>query len=319
MGLSTNKRLAIGIIGAGYMAEEHIKAFQAIEQVTISGIFSRTLAKAEALSQQYHIPHVCCSVDELFSQARPDLIVVAVTETSLPQIVNDLARYSCAALIEKPVGLNLAESKKILKRVEASRLRCIVGLNRRFYSSTRQVLAHLQASNGLRFIQINDFQSLSIAKSFNYSPEIINHWMYANSIHLIDYFLFMGRGAVKEVRVIQKWAADKLLPVIAQISFESGDQGIYIAVWHGPGPWSVSVTTNEEHFELKPLEQASRRTNKNRALDILPSDPIDNTFKPGLYEQAKNAIKFTLGHPSQSVTLSESIKSMELIHDIYHV
>jgi predicted dehydrogenase len=275
--------------------------------------------KAEALSKKYNIQHVCCSVEELISKAHPDLIVVAVTETSLEQIINYLTKYPCVALLEKPVGLNPTQSQKIYKKVKDSCLNCIVGLNRRFYSSTKQVIEHLKTSDGSRFIQVNDCESLYVAKSFNYSSEIVNHWMYANSIHLLDYFLFLGRGAITNVQVIQKWDPDKLLPVIAQIFFESGDQGIYTAVWHGPGPWSVSVTTNEDYFELKPLEQASRRTNKDRNIDIFQSDPVDVNFKPGLYEQAKNAVQFALDQPSQSVTLYESLKTMELIRNIYRV
>ena len=42
--------LKVAIIGAGYMAKEHIKAFQDIKNVQIIGIYSRTYLNAQNLA-----------------------------------------------------------------------------------------------------------------------------------------------------------------------------------------------------------------------------------------------------------------------------
>ena len=39
------KKIKIGIVGAGYIAEEHLKVFANIPNVEITGIFSRTYKK----------------------------------------------------------------------------------------------------------------------------------------------------------------------------------------------------------------------------------------------------------------------------------
>ena len=49
MGL--DRKIKVAFIGAGNMAKEHIKAFSSLENVELTGIFSRTKEKSEALTQ----------------------------------------------------------------------------------------------------------------------------------------------------------------------------------------------------------------------------------------------------------------------------
>ena len=58
----------VAIIGAGYMAREHIRAFADVPEVTIAGIHSRTRERAEALAGEYSIGVVCDSVAELYDK-----------------------------------------------------------------------------------------------------------------------------------------------------------------------------------------------------------------------------------------------------------
>jgi predicted dehydrogenase len=313
----SDRRVSVGIIGAGYMAEEHIKAFQALDNVEISGIYSRTYLKAEILANKYGIKFCCKSVDDLYMQSKPDVIVIAITETAVEDLVDEIAHYPWVVLFEKPVGLDYEQSKRISDKIDLFGMQAIVALNRRFYSSTRQLVHDLANTQGTRLIQVNDYESLSIAKSFNYAEIIINNWMYANSVHLIDYFCFLGRGKIEKVNVIQSWNQKSLMPVIAHITYESGDQGIYHGIWHGPGPWSVSIVTESDYFEMRPLEQLAKRSSQEKTLHLYPQSSHDLNFKPGLYEQALNTVAFVLQLPSLSVTLNEYMHTVKLVRDIY--
>ena len=46
----------VAFIGAGYMAEEHLKAFSAQPEFEITGIYSRSILKAEKLAEKYTLP-----------------------------------------------------------------------------------------------------------------------------------------------------------------------------------------------------------------------------------------------------------------------
>ena len=56
------------VIGAGYMAREHTRAFQDVPGVQVTGVLSRTQARAEALAVEFNIPAVCTSVEELYEK-----------------------------------------------------------------------------------------------------------------------------------------------------------------------------------------------------------------------------------------------------------
>ena len=57
----------LGIIGAGYIAQEHLKVIQAMAGVCAVGITSRTKSKAEELARKYDVEEVFENVDKIFS------------------------------------------------------------------------------------------------------------------------------------------------------------------------------------------------------------------------------------------------------------
>ena len=96
----------IAIIGAGYMAEEHIRAFSDIEDVVVAGIFSRTRSKAEPL-QAYGavlVDHkadlAACDVVFTMVSTTDDLKEVLfgagglMTGTTLPKVLIDSSSIS---------------------------------------------------------------------------------------------------------------------------------------------------------------------------------------------------------------------------------
>jgi len=66
------------IIGAGSMAKEHIRAFSDQSDVKVVGIYSRTIAKAQSLANEFNINLVAKKIEELYQKLSPDLVVVAV-------------------------------------------------------------------------------------------------------------------------------------------------------------------------------------------------------------------------------------------------
>ena len=148
-------------------------------------------------------------------------------------------------------------------------------------------------------------------------PEVVENWMYANSIHLIDYFSQLCRGNHLSTKILTPWNAKAPGPMAAYLQFSSGDMGLYQAVWNAPGPWSVSVCTKNIRAELRPLEQLSIQRVGSRIAEIQPSDPLDKDYKPGLLRQAQEAIKAAQGKTTTLPSLEEANRSMALVASIY--
>lgn len=315
--MSTQAETTIAIIGAGNMAREHIRAFSGVPGVKIAGIQSRTRARAEALAAEFGIPLVCETVSELYERTQAQLVVVTVIETAMSQVSRACFEFPWTVLLEKPAGYNLEDAELIHSAAAAHNRKVLVGLNRRFLSSTRAALADLEQTDSPRFIHVQDQQNLSVAASVGHADVVVRNWMYANSIHLIDYLRAFGRGRVAEVVPIFTWTPETSRVVAAKIEFESGDVGLYECIWQGPGPWAVSVTTAEKRWEMRPLEQAVFQVWGERRLQPVEVHAWDQEFKPGFRLQAEMAVAEARGNSSSSVSLDEAMETMRLINSIY--
>jgi hypothetical protein len=141
--------------------------------------------------------------------------------------------------------------------------------------------------------------------------------MFANSIHVIDYFTLFCRGTLQSVDVAAPWTPEDPSHVIATLQWSSGDRGVYQALWNGPGPWAVTVATPAARFEMRPLESLTVQLRGERRVAAVEPDPIDSEFKPGLHYQAGELIKASGGGLNDLATLDEATESMALCAAIY--
>lgn len=309
--------LKVAFVGAGYMAEEHMRAFAGLSDVIIAGVHSRTRERAEKLAA-VHGTKVYDSVSELYSKTRADLVVVTVIELSMAEVAAACFEHQWTVLLEKPAGYDLADATRIRDAAERNGRRAFVAFNRRAYSSTRQALQLLEGNSSDRFIKVIDQQDQQAAMLVNKQPELVaRNYMYANSIHLIDYFRVLGRGEVTSVEPIVPWKPERPGLVLAKINFSSGDVGLYEGIWDGPGPWIVTVNTPEQRIELRPLERISVQLRGTRVVTTPDIDADDTAYKPGLRYQAVQSIAAARGQPANLATIADSWHSMKLVADIF--
>jgi len=310
------KKWKVAIVGAGYMAQEHAKALSSIESVELVGVCGRTRQRAETLSQAYAMP-VYQSIAEMFADTQADAVVVTVNELAMPEVCSECFRFPWVCLLEKPVGVDLRAATGILEESRRAGARAFVAFNRRSYSATRQALRELASDDGPRLISVLDQEDQEAARAAGQPEEVVRNWMYANSIHLIDYFSFMARGHVVSIEHAAPWTPETPRFVAATIRFSSGDVGVYQAVWNAPGPWSVTVTNCAIRLEMRPLERlAVQRRGERRLVEIEP-ELVDTEYKPGLRYQAEQLISFLDGRQAGLATLDDAMRSMELCSKIY--
>lgn len=310
------KAWKIAIVGAGYMATEHAKAFASLPNVAIAGICSRTRSRAETLGARYSVP-VFDSIGAMYRATQADAVIVTVNEPSMRAVCEACFVHPWTMLMEKPVGVDFADAEYILAAAQKAGAESFVALNRRSYASTRQALAELSNDPSRRLISILDQEDMVAARAAGQPEAVVSNWMYANSIHLIDYFRLFGRGDILEVSKVVPWKPDRPGFVVAGLRFSSGDIGIYQAVWNGPGPWSVTVTSEQLRLEMRPVERLGVQRLGERHLTEQPADPIDTDFKPGLRHQAEQLLSYLIDGRTTLPTLEHATRSMALCADIY--
>ncbi|MBI96448.1 oxidoreductase [bacterium] len=314
-----NRDIKVAFIGAGYMCNEHIKVFSCINDVNLVGIYSRTRAKAQKIALKFPQLKVCSSVQELYESTNADLVVISVSVESTEKICNLAFQFNWKLLVEKPVGINHRQALRIEQKAFESGSEVFVALNRRFYSSTLRLKNVLEHYPNRRIVNVNDQQDLNIAKKMGFNKLVLKNWMYANSIHLIDYFSIFCRGNHDSTEILEKWDPDNPSVVIAKLNYSSGDIGLFQSFWNCSSPWSVSLATEGMRAQLEPLEHISFQYGGSREKFLYEEDNFDKNFKPGLYRQAYNLINKLRGNNSCSVSLKEANKSMNLTSNIFKV
>jgi predicted dehydrogenase len=301
------------------MAREHIRAFAALPDVEIAGIHSRTRSRAEALAADFGLPVVADNARELRERTQADLVVVAVPELAANPVAKACLREDWAILLEKPAGYDLADAEDIAAAAGGRSRPVMVGLNRRFYSSLAAARSDLDTRAEPRFIHVQDQQSFAEARRYNHPEPVVQKFMYANSIHMIDLILALGRGAVTDVAPILPWRGEATDVVLALVSFSSGDRALYQGLWQGPGPWACSISTPSRRWLLQPVERASYQNAGERSQNPVEPDPADTTCKPGFLRQAEAVVARVRGTPSAAVEITEALATMRLIHRIFGI
>lgn len=311
-------KIKVSFIGAGPTSEEHIKVFSTFNQISLTGIMSRTSSKAKTLAEKYNL-RVFDSIESLFDGTKSDLVVITVPIIQTYPVCMEAFNYPWKLLIEKPVGYNFEQSKGIAEAAKSLGRKAFVALNRRQYSSTKKVLEMLEDDSTRRVINVYDQEDTISAAKLGHSDLVIENWMYANSIHLIDFFKIFGRGEIESVASIIDF--DKNIKknnfVAKKIFFSSGDIGLYQCYWNMPAPWSVTLTTSKNRWEMKPLENVSVQHYPSRVVNPIQANKYDTDFKPGFYNQAIEAIKAARDEDHNLLNLEDSLDTMKLIQQLY--
>lgn len=306
----------VGLVGTGYMAREHMRAFSQVASVV--GVVGRTSVSARRFAEETSIDSSFDSIPRLLDECQPDLLVVAVPELVLPSVMSSALAQPIALLVEKPIGKDLAVAEKLTQRVNELGAPAYVALNRRHYASTQRVVEALGASSGsARMVQVLDQEDQRAARLAGQPEDVVTNWMFANSIHLVDLMRFLCRGTVESVQVLSHWRPDSPALVAGLVEFSSGDMAIYEAMWNRPGPWSCAVTTQSSRLEMRPLERLSTQADGDRTAHSVDLGDSDLQFKPGLLNQAEQAVRMVSGQSHSLPDFNDALESMRLVAALY--
>ncbi len=303
----------VAILGAGVVASWYLDILKSYKNISLVGICSRTQHKAKKLKDKYKIKNIYLNIHELYKNTNADIIISTVSADNIYKTSINLLKYPWTIFIEKPPGLNLKEYKYLKRVSKLKNKKIYVGMNRRFFSSTINLLNHIEKNKGKRIIHIFDQQDTAIEKIKKTPKKIISNWMYANSIHLVDYMSILARGKLQKIDLIYKNKNE----ICCKIQFSSQDIVNYISRWNKPGPWEVKISTNKFYYELSPLEQLKIRSGKTRKFEVYKNYLFEKKFKPGFKLEIDNLLYANKGKKHKLPSLENLDLTMNLINKIY--
>jgi predicted dehydrogenase len=249
----------------------------------------------------------------------PDAILVCVSELSTEEVLGSLFHFRIPIVVEKPVGLSLEQALRIEAKACEAGCPVYVALNRRMYSSTKQVMDAVKGSMGNRFVRIIDQENQIAARNSGQPDQVVSKWMFANSIHLIDYIRFVCRGDVTTISKMTHSLSSDGWVMVAQIDFSSGDKALYTCYWNTPARWSVDISIGDRLWQLAPLESARVFTMNSLTPTEFLIDSKDTNAKPGIIGVLEETLNLLNGLPSTLCSISNANGTMSLIESIYAV
>ena len=184
------------------MSEEYVKTIKSYKDMELYCIYSRTFSKAASIAKKYKIKKIFSSINEIKKNKIIDIVIIAISSENNNKISKLFLNTKFLILLEKPVGLNFSESKRLIDLARKYRSNFYVALNRRFYDSTLELKKKLKKSQEKRIIEVFDCQNQNIYKKLRKDRRVVNSIMYANSIHLIDLITFLSLNS--SYRILKK-------------------------------------------------------------------------------------------------------------------
>ena len=277
--------IRIGLIGAGWVAREHLKVIKDIDSLEAVGITSRTLSKAEDVAREYNIAVCADSVDALIEETLPDALMVLVSEDQVAGVAEAVIPCGLPLFIEKPAGLTPADNLRLAELAREYKTPTMVGFNRRYYSIFHKGLEVIRAHGPLLGLVVEGHERMwRIREGKKFSEDTIREWIFANSTHTIDLLRFFGGEPQRLSSIAHRYKEPRGDQFAAIMEFESGAIGQYNAHWYSPGGWRVVLYGDGVTVEFKPLENG-RWTDKNFKTDDIQPDEVDVKYKPGFFRQ----------------------------------
>jgi predicted dehydrogenase len=140
--------MGVAVLGTGWIANEHIKAFQKNPHTEVRGILSRELARAKAKIAEYGL-HDCRPATDLADLLKDDSIQIVSIGTPhhlhTPQAIQS-AESGRHILVEKPMSLSLADVRALDSAVRGARVKSLVSFVLRWNPLFENIKALLEQS-----------------------------------------------------------------------------------------------------------------------------------------------------------------------------
>ncbi len=122
------KKLGVGIIGCGWVAEEYVKAFKKEERSKVRSLVSRNRANAQRYRDGYDLR---CTIEtdasKMLQQDDVDIVVVCTPHNVHTEYVVAAAEAGKHVIIEKPVALTMEDVRKQQDAVKKNKVKTLVG------------------------------------------------------------------------------------------------------------------------------------------------------------------------------------------------
>ncbi len=141
----SEERVRIALVGCGKIAALHALALDTLPQADFVACCDGNRDRAQAMADQYQVPHVFTDANELFHAGLVDAALVCTPHPAHEPVVVAAAEAGIHVMCEKPIATTLGEADRMIAATERAGVTFGVIFQRRFWPAARRIRSAIDA------------------------------------------------------------------------------------------------------------------------------------------------------------------------------
>lgn len=323
----------IGVVGAGFMGRQHIDFIRAAHAAVLTGVADPAVPDESLECRRFDTASAMLDAQDL------DAVIIASPNALHVDTAIECLQAGVAVLLEKPIAVDYAQSRRVVDAVARLGGRLLVGHHRRHHPAVGRARAAILGGEIGQLVAVSGLWSAR--KEDAYFTETPWHRQQGAGVTLINavHDLDLLRHLCGEVAEIQAMTSSRARGLEVEdtlsvnLRFESGVVGSFLASDAGASPWGWDQATEETlAFPFVPDGVAYRLVGTRGALAVpnlakytydpsIPADwhsPLSRTYLPfqprGSFQaQLDHFIEVVRGEAEPLVPAEDASRTLALV------
>ena len=200
--------LKVGIIGLGDIAQKAYLPVLCSKDLELH-LYTRDQEKLNRIGRQYRFENMHENMQSILNSGIEAAFVHTATG-SHEEIIEQLLLHNIHVYVDKPITYDYESSKRLVALAESRNLILMVGFNRRYAPSYRELK------------QLVDPNMVILQKNRKFLPAEVRPFIFDDFIHVIDTLRYIFSYPVKEIVVKGLKKDNMLLHVVVQMEAQNG-------------------------------------------------------------------------------------------------
>lgn len=188
--------IRVGVIGTGYMGENHVRIYSEMEDVKLFGISDPNVSRARELANRYETKPFA-DHKKMFEKLELDAVSIAAPTTLHYPIALDALRAGVDVLVEKPIADSIENAAAMIESAEETDRHLMVGHIERFNPAVLKLKEIIDSGS------LGKIVSISTRRVGPYNPRIRDVGVILDiGVHDIDIISYLYGMKVNQVYAV---------------------------------------------------------------------------------------------------------------------
>lgn len=137
--------MKVGVIGCGFQGGLHVECLRALEDVEVVAVCDTDTSRLDEVRSTHQVANGYTDYRELLERHDLDLVTVCTMPVHHMRMTVDAFATGAHVLCEKPLALDAAEGREMLRAAAAADRMLAIGFNMRFTPNAQTIKRHIDA------------------------------------------------------------------------------------------------------------------------------------------------------------------------------